>query len=365
MRRSMQPLAGIKILDFSTLLPGPLATLMLAQAGAQVIKVERPGRGDEMRGFAPKLADGSASAMFAALNAGKKSISLDLKDAHERARLMPLIEAADIIVEQFRPGVMARLELDYETLKQRNKALIYCSITGYGQTGPKAGEVGHDLNYMAETGVLDLGEQSAGAPTVPPVLAADIGGGTYPAIINILMALRARDATGDGVHLDISMAHGLFPFAFWALAQADATREWPAPGGARLTGGSPRYQIYTTKDGTHLSAAPLEQHFWERFCEVLGLAQHLRNDSVDPQATRHAVAKIIACKSAAHWCAAFAGVDCCVAPVRTLGEAVADPQFAGISQSIAPLPLAQMFRAPGPAAPAPKLGADNSLLDQG
>ena len=163
----MQPLADVLVLDFTTLLPGPLATLMLAEAGAQVIKIERPG-GEDMRRYEPRF-DGE-SAMFAMLNRGKKSLVLDLKNEGDRARLMPLVKRADVLVEQFRPGVMARLGLGAKALRKINPRLIYCSITGYGQTGPRAGEAGHDINYIGHTGLLALqpgptgpAERAAGA----------------------------------------------------------------------------------------------------------------------------------------------------------------------------------------------------------
>jgi alpha-methylacyl-CoA racemase len=205
----MQPLAGIKVIDFSTLLPGPLASLILAEAGAAVVKVERQGDGDELRGYEPRF--GAASVGFALLNRGKRSVALDLKANGARERLLPLLRAADVLIEQFRPGVMDRLGLGYAALATINPRLIYCSITGYGQQGPKAQMAGHDLNYLAETGLLHFAAGADGAPVVPPTLIADIAGGSYPAVLNILLALRARDASGRGCHLDIAMTDHLFP----------------------------------------------------------------------------------------------------------------------------------------------------------
>ena len=170
----MTPLQGITVLDFSTLLPGPMATLLLAEAGAEVIKIERPGTGDEMRTYEPRW--GRDSVNFALLNRGKKSVALDLKNAEERAKIRPLLEKADILVEQFRPGVMARLGLDYETVATINRKIIYCSITGYGQHGPKHDQAGHDLNYIGDAGLLSLSMGPAESPVVPPALIADIAG---------------------------------------------------------------------------------------------------------------------------------------------------------------------------------------------
>jgi crotonobetainyl-CoA:carnitine CoA-transferase CaiB-like acyl-CoA transferase len=226
----MQPLSGIVVLDFTTLLPGPLATLLLAEAGAEVIKVERPG-GEDMRHYEPRF-DGE-SAMFAQLNRGKKSLVLDLKSAQARDKLMPLIERADVLVEQFRPGVMARLNLGYDAVKAVNRRLVYCSITGYGQSGPRAGEAGHELNYIGHTGLLALNPGPADRPVVPPALIADIAGGTLPAVMNILLALRQRDRTGEGCHLDIAMIDAMFTFASHALASGHATGAFPGRGGGR------------------------------------------------------------------------------------------------------------------------------------
>ena len=181
----VQPLSGVLVLDFTTLLPGPLATLMLAEAGAEVIKIERPG-GEDMRVMPPPF-DGDA-AVFALLNRGKKCLVIDLKNASDRSRLRPLLEKADVVVEQFRPGVMERLDLGYEQVRKINPRIVYCSISGYGQQGARAGEAGHDINYQSRTGLLALQPGPADRPVIPPALIADIGGGTMPAVINIRSA---------------------------------------------------------------------------------------------------------------------------------------------------------------------------------
>ena len=204
----MQPLKGIRVLDFSTLLPGPLATLILAEAGAEVIKIERPGRGDEMRTYEPKF--GPDSVNFALLNRGKRSIAIDLKAPAALEKLKPLIESADVVVEQFRPGVMDKLGLGYEAFAALNPRIVYCALTGYGQHGPRADVAAHDLNYVAESGMLMLTNGADGAPVLPAALVADIAAGTYPAVINILFALRERDRTGKGCKLDVAMADNLF-----------------------------------------------------------------------------------------------------------------------------------------------------------
>jgi alpha-methylacyl-CoA racemase len=322
----MQPLQGIKVLDFSTLLPGPLATLLLAEAGAEVTKIERPGSGDEARLFAPKLDGHSIS--FALLNRGKKSIALDLKAPDAKAKLTPLLESADVVVEQFRPGVMERLGLGYEQLKTIKPNIIYCAITGFGQSGPKAQLAAHDLNYIADTGMLALAAGADGAPVIPPALIADIAGGAYPAFMNIMLALYQRAQIGTGCKLDVSMSDNLFPLMYWGLGAGAALGRWPRSGGEMLTGGSPRYQIYRTQDDKFIAAAPLEDRFWRNFCDVIDLPAALRDDAIDAQATKRAVAEIIRRDSAAAWDERFAGHDACSVVVATLEEAARDPHFA-------------------------------------
>jgi crotonobetainyl-CoA:carnitine CoA-transferase CaiB-like acyl-CoA transferase len=318
----MQPLAGRLVLDFTTLLPGPLATLMLAEAGAEVIKIERPG-GEDMRGF-PPFVEGQ-SVPFALLNRGKASHVADLKNGEDRARLMPLIERADVLVEQFRPGVMARLGFGYETLAAINPRLVYCSITGYGQTGPKAGIVGHDLNYVAETGLLALSHGSAAAPVLPPAQIADIAGGTFPAVINILLALMAADRTGQGRHLDIAMCDAMFTFAVFAQAQGQGGVGVPANGQGFLAGGLARYNLYRAADGRLVAIGALEPKFWATVCDVLALPAEARDDMRDPIGVKAAVAAAISRETSAIWAARFTGLDACVSVVATLEEAMRDP----------------------------------------
>jgi alpha-methylacyl-CoA racemase len=351
-----QPLAGVLVLDFTTLLPGPLATLMLAEAGAVVIKIERPG-GEEARHGSPPF-DGMASG-FALLNRGKQGLVLDLKNADDRQRLMPLIERADVLVEQFRPGVMDRLGLGYEAVRKLNPRLVYCSITGYGQAGPRALEAGHDLNYLGATGLVALQPGPADRPVVPPALVADIGGGTMPAVINILLGLRRRDATGQGCHLDIAMTDALFTFEWLALAVGQSTGRYPGPGELRTCGGSPRYQLYPTRDGKLVACGALEQKFWETFCATIGLEPNLADDRGDPAATKAAVAAIIAGQTAEHWRPKFAAADCCATIVASLEEALRDPHFvsrglfahevagaSGMTMTALPVPVVPQFREP-------------------
>ena len=323
--RPPQPLGGIKILDFTTLLPGPMAGLMLSEAGASVLKVERPGSGEEMRGYVPKW--GRESVDFAMLNAGKKSLAIDLKDRRQLELLIPLIREADVLLEQFRPGVMERLGLGYQAVSAINSSIIYCSITGYGQFGPKSDVAGHDLNYIADTGLLSLSLGNADRPTLPPVLAADLAGGSYPAVVNVLLALINRQQTGQGCYLDIAMTDNLFMLMTWAIGRGICEDDWPKSSASKLTGGSPRYQIYPTADGRHVAAAPLEQKFWDNFCKLIELPAELRDDSKDPAATIEKVREIVASKPAGEWKDLFADVDCCCSIVQELAEAMRETHF--------------------------------------
>ena len=368
------PLEGIFVLDFSTLLPGPLATLMLAEAGADVVKVERPGTGEDMRATEPRFEGESLG--YVIINRGKKCIELDLKSSRAIKELTPLIEKADILVEQFRPGVMERLGLGYEAVKAINENIIYCSITGYGQTGPKRLSAGHDLNYIGDGGLLSVSSGPSEQPTIPPALIADIGGGTYPAVINILLALRQRDQTGTGSYIDIAMSDNVFAFSYRSFAQGAALGEDLRNGGEMLTGGSPRYHLYTAADGRLVAVGALEQKFWDAFCEAIDLDPAYRDDAKDPEATIRAVGKILSERSSTHWQPILADTDCCCSIVRNMNEVRSDPHFQargifdwsvegadGGLMPAHPIPIAQQFRLPA-AEPlsAPRLGANNSAF---
>ena len=366
----MRPLEGFTVLDFSTLLPGPMATLLLAEAGAEVIKIERPGTGEEMRTYKPHW--GRDSVNFALLNRGKKSLTLDLKNPADRALLEPLIARADVLVEQFRPGVMARLGLGYDTLAAKNPRLVYCSITGYGQTGPKRDVAGHDLNYIGDAGLLALSMGDPAHPVVPPALIADIAGGAYPSVMNITMALMQRQRTGLGCHLDISMADNMFPFMYWAMGEGIGTGQWPGNGTALVCGGTPRYRLYATADGRVVAAAPIEKKFWDEFCALIGLDADLCDDTRDMASTTRRIAEIIKSHPAEHWRAKFSGRDCCCSIVASLEEAIEDPHFRarglfdrvlvnedGQRMPALPVPVAAVFRAADVSSSAPPLGAHN------
>jgi crotonobetainyl-CoA:carnitine CoA-transferase CaiB-like acyl-CoA transferase len=370
--RLAMPLHNIRVLDFSTLLPGPLASLILAEAGAEIIKVERPGRGEDMRGY-PPLLDGTGGG-FAMLNRGKKSVVVDLRAEGGVQSLLALAHDIDVVIEQFRPGVMARLGVGYEAWRAINPRIVYCAITGYGQSGPRAQAAGHDLNYAAETGLLSLTAGADGTPGIPPTLIADIGGGAYPAVINILLALRQRDAAGEGCFLDIAMTDNLFTFVFWGLAMGHGAGQWPKPGAEQLTGGSPRYRVYRTSDSRYLAVGALEDKFWEAFCAIAGVPEELRDDARDPAATIAAVSDAIAARPATRWAEAFASVDACASVMQTLEEAVHDLHFRArglFDREVAlpghvlpalPVPVASTLRRSARSAAAPAVGQDTEAI---
>ncbi len=318
------PLAGLTVLDLTTLLPGPLATLMLAQAGARVIKVERPG-GEDMRQF-PPFVDGR-SVLFEQLNSGKERLELDLKDPAAKAELFDLLETSDILVEQFRPGVMGRLGLGFSYLQSRFPGLIYCSISGYGQTGERATMAGHDLNYLAMSGLLAQSCGTASAPVLPPTQIADIGGGSLPAVTNILLAVLKRQKTGKGCHLDIAMSDAMFTFGLFAHAQHTSGNKVPEFGQGLLTGGSPRYRLYPARDGRLVAVAALEEKFWQRLCDLLDIPQALRGGGAAPEDSAAALADAFSQRDAADWAPLLHTADCCATVVATFDEARADAAF--------------------------------------
>jgi len=349
------PLTGIRVVDFSALLPGPLATLLLAEAGADVIKIEKPG-GDDMRHFPPLMQGRSAA--YRLLNNGKHVIELDLKSDRGKAEAIDLVRTADVLVEQFRPGVMERLGLDYQSMQAVNAKLIYCSISGYGQTGPRTFEAGHDINYIGNTGLLAQSWGRAANPVLPPAQIADIGGGSFPAVINILLALINRERSGQGCHIDIAMCDAMFTFALFAQAFAAAGAPVQDKGSGLLTGGSPRYNIYPAKCGTPICVGALEEHFWQKLCDTIGIAPDERRDRDDPQRVRGLVAQAFLTRTADEWAPLLSDADCCATVLMTFDEAMSDPHFsdrglfnhalndiAGFVPAL-PVPVAPIFRKP-------------------
>ncbi len=241
--------------------------MLLADFGAEVIKVEAPEFGDYLRNYEPKVDQNSA--FFHSLNRNKKSICLDLKTKEDKEKFKDLVKEADVVVESFRPGVMEKLGLDYSILKSINPGLIYCAITGYGQTGPYANLPGHDINYISLAGLLNLMGEKDGKPVVPATQIADIGGGALPATIGILLALLERKNSGKGQFVDISMMDGVISWLQATLPNYLSANILPKRGEQLLDGSRACYAVYETKDGRYLSVGALELKFWKAFCIVI------------------------------------------------------------------------------------------------
>ena len=320
---SPPPLRGIRVLDLTRLLPGAYCTLLLAELGADVIKVEEPGSGDYMR-WTPPVVDGQ-SALFDALNVNKRSIALDLKSDAGRDALLRLVETADVLVEGNRPGVMDRLGIGWSVLHARNARLVMCSITGYGQDGPFASRAGHDLNYMAIAGGLGLNGQRDGPPVPLSVQVADIGGGGLKPAVEILAAVVAVQRGGQGRWIDASMtdgAVGWLALAFAALAHGERV----ARGDQRLGGRYPCYRVYACKEGGYYSVAALEPKFWMALCESLARPDLFDLQYSEELSAQQAVEEVFRSKTRDEWQRALSGVDACCEPVLDLDEVASHPQ---------------------------------------
>ncbi|MCJ7958612.1 MAG: CoA transferase [Pseudomonas sp.] len=322
------PLASLKVLDFSTLLPGPFASLMLADMGAEVLRIESPTRVDLLRVLPPH--DHGTSASHAYLNRNKRSLALDLKQAEALEIVRELVKDYDIVLEQFRPGVMERLGLGYAALKAINPRLIYVSITGYGQTGPYKDRAGHDINYLALAGIAShTGRQDSG-PLPLGVQLADVAGGSLHAVVGLLAAVIARQHSGVGQHLDVSMTDCSFSLNAMAGAGYLACGVEPEWETQVLNGGS-FYDYYRTRDGRWMSVGSLEPAFMQQLCAALGrpelAAQGLSPKPEQQKALKLALQVEFEKRSFEQLCELFAGVDACVEPVLSLSEAVEHPQL--------------------------------------
>lgn len=326
---SNAPLAGVRVLDLTRLLPGPMCTLHLADLGADVVKIEDTGAGDY-----------AAPDLRTLIQRNKRALRLDLKRAEGVAVLQALARTADVLVEGFRPGVMDRLGVGYETLAALNPKLVFCSITGYGQSGPYRDEPGHDLNYCALAGVTDQIGRAGDAPALSNVPLADLLGGSLTAAMGLLAALFDAQRTGRGRHVDISiadstLAHAVVPMV--SMLREGTTR---SAGTDKLSGGLACYGLYRTSDGRHLAVGALERKFWDAFCHVLGREdlkpRHLPPDAEATQMLRAELAEIIASQPLAHWQQRFEGTGCCVTPVLRLEEALDDPHFRARGMVIEP-----------------------------
>lgn len=331
------PLGGIRILDLSRLLPGAYASQMLADFGADVMKIEEPGSGDYSR-FMPPHGAGGMGLYYLAVNRNKRSMTLNLKSARGREVFLRLVKQADVLLESFRPGVLERLGLGYEQLKEVNPRLVYCAISGYGQDGPYRLRAGHDLNYVGYAGLLDYNRGSNGEPAMPPTQLGDLAGGSFMSVIGILAALQGRAQTGEGRMVDVSMTEGAMALLPLMATTYFNTGQTPQPGTSTLDGGLPCYNIYETRDGKHVTLAALEYKFWHTFCTQIGhlelLPFHLPAGPEERELAIEMVRAIFKTKTRDEWLAELAEIDACVGPVYTLDEAMNDPHAQARGASI-------------------------------
>ena len=319
------PLEGIRVLDLSRLLPGGFCSLMLADFGAEVVKVEDTGMGDYIRWSPPHYegAEQSAgSALFLGLNRGKTSIRLNLKTDEGREVLLRLVKDADVLLESFRPGVMDRLGVGFERLKEANPGLVYCAITGYGQDGPYRDRSGHDMNYLGLIGLLGLTGEHDGPPVQSAGQIADLGGGGLMAAFGILAALRERDRSGEGQFVDVSMADGALSWLTMVASQFLADGVVPQRGKGTLNGGLICYRPYRCADG-YVTLGALEPKFWQAWCRGVGREDLIEQQFQPPGTEAHAqVEAIFAERTRDDWQAFASEVDCCLEPVLGLDEAL-------------------------------------------
>jgi crotonobetainyl-CoA:carnitine CoA-transferase CaiB-like acyl-CoA transferase len=324
----MLPLDGVRVLDLSMLLPGPLCTQILRDLGAEVTKIEPPYPGDYSALWPPLVGD--VSAMYHALNRGKKVISLNLKDDADRNRFDEMVQQSDVVVEGFRPGVIDKLGIGYARLVTVNPRIVLCSISGYGQSGPYVLRGGHDINYQALAGVLSISGDRCETPPNPPLQVADTAAGSYAAAMLILAALLERQKTGRGRHIDVSMSEQLLPLMTPLYATTAAEDRDPAADGELLGGGAPCYRIYRTKDGAPISVGALEPKFWHALVAALGapeLAERNHLVSEESAEITARLAAIFASKTRQEWIDVFASVDACVEPVLTFTQTKQHPQW--------------------------------------
>lgn len=316
-------LDGIRILDLSRLLPGGFGTGVLADLGAEVIKIEQPGVGDYMRWMEPRIGDESAASWVT--DRGKRSIGVDLKRPRGVEVVRRLVRSADALVESFRPGVVDRLGVGYEALREENPRLVYCSISGYGQDGPLRRDPGHDLNYVGRAGILSVTGAHDGLPAIPGVQVADLAGGGLLALVGLLAALVRAARTGEGEYVDVAMTDGAFALLSVHLGEYFATGVVPERERMLLNGRYPSYNIYACADGKHLTVGALEPQFFETLCEVVGRPD-LASTRLDPEAVPVWRALFLT-RSRDEWLESCRGTEACVGPVNDFAEAIDEPQL--------------------------------------
>jgi len=374
------PLSDIRILDLTRLLPGPFCSQILADFGAEVIKVEDTGMGDYIR-LAPPFhegeeaqAQGTASALFLSLNRNKQSIRLDLKSDGGRGAFLRLVETADVVLEGFRPGVMNRLGVGYETLIEINPGLIFCAISGYGQDGPNRDRAGHDLNYLAATGLLDMTGPAGGPPIQSATQIGDIGGGAMSAAIGIMAALFEKRSSGKGQMVDISMTDGALSWLALSSGRYFADGTSPKRGEVELGGSLACYLNYEAADGW-VSCGALEPKFWKAFCEGADRPDLIEHQFDRPGSEGHGkAAEVFLTRTREDWKQFNDEHNCCIEPILTLGEALESdlfdqrgmvvefdqPGIGPVRQIGNPIKLSETpSREPGPA---PAFGGDTARI---
>jgi len=362
-----KPLSGIRVLDLTRLLPGPMATLHLADMGADVIKIEDTEAGDYARAM---------SFLFRLVNRNKRAIRLDLKRPQGREVFLRLAKVAEVLVEGFRPGVMAKLGLGYDAVTAINPRIVYCSITGYGQDGPYADRAGHDINYLGYAGVGDqIGTQEA--PVVPNFQIADLLGGALTPAMGILAALIDARSCGRGRHVDVAMTDAVLAHAILPLLAFLEQGRAPGRGTGMLDGGLPCYNLYRTRDGRYMAVGALERKFWETLCDILGCAEFKGKHIVygeEARPVKERLAAIFAGRTQREWSELFARADCCVSPVLRMDETLANEQVrsrgmvvaqGGLTQFAPPAKFSEFEFAISRPAPEPGEHTDEILREAG
>lgn len=321
MSRLNRFLTGLRVVDLSRYLPGPLATQLLADMGADVTKVEPPA-GDPLRTVGPTLADGRGL-WHEAVNAGKRLVTIDLREPQGRVQLLQLLDRADVLVESFRPGVLAAMGLGYEVLRARNPRLVCVSLSGYGQEGPLRGAAGHDNNYLGQAGLLSRVGPAADQPALVDPPLADCLGSMF-GLGTLLAALLARERDGQGCHIDIALADVALPLQAFAFASLGTGAGPSLRAEGELNGGWACYGIYRTREGREVALGAIEPKFWAAFCTAAGRPDWIARQSepLPQQALKAEVATFFASVDFAEVVSRYAQVDCCLSPVLTLSESV-------------------------------------------
>ena len=322
------PLTGIRVLDLSSLLPGGLCTQMLADMGADVLKIENPKEGDGFR-KAPPLVKTMGS-YFHMINRNKRAMTLNLRDAEGRKIFLKMVAEADVLLDTFRPGTLQKLRLAFDDLKKLNPRLIHCSLTGFGQDGPYRDRAAHDINFLSLSGILDLLGEKNGKPIVPGVQFAGAGGGSLTAAMGILAALFGRERTGEGKYIDAALLDGLTPFLGLVMSTYMTTGQAPKRGESMVGGGYAFYQIYETADQKYIALGCLEEKFWQEFCRAIERADMIPDQFTTGTRQEELIAevqRIIYQKTLVEWLALLSRYDTCVSPVQTLEDALNDPHI--------------------------------------